>query len=148
MQSVKQMLDGKAQGQGASKVHQVSPSDTVLEAIKQMAECSVGALVVIDQGKLVGIVSERDYARKVILQGKSSRETQVREIMSSPVLTTTLQSRARECMHLMTDKRIRHLPVVDGDQVVGMLSIGDLLKVVIAEQQNEIQQLSSYIHNS
>ncbi len=143
MQSVKQMLDGK----GQSAVYAVAPSDAVFDAIKAMAEYGVGALVVLEQDRLVGIVSERDYARKVILQGKNSRDARVSDIMTAPVLTTTPESRATECMRLMTEKRIRHLPVVQGEKVIGMLSIGDLLKVVIADQQKEIQQLSSYINS-
>ena len=142
MQSVKQMLDAKG-----NVVHSVAPTDTVFTAIKCMAEQGVGALVVLDQGKLVGILSERDYARKVILQGKSSKETSVSEIMTSPVLTTTLDARANACMRLMTDKRIRHLPVEQNGTVVGMLSIGDLLKVVISDQQRTIEQLNSYINS-
>jgi CBS domain-containing protein len=141
MQSVKQMLEGKS-----AHVHGIGPDEMVLAAIKRMAEFGVGALVVMDGDKLVGILSERDYARKVVLQGKSSRDTPVRAIMSSPVLSTHLAARANECMRLMTDKRIRHLPVLEGERVVGMLSIGDLLKVVISEQQKEIAQLSSYIN--
>lgn len=143
MQTVKQMLEGKG-----NEVHGVTPDDTVLTAIKRMAELGVGALVVLDNNnKLVGILSERDYARKIVLAGKSSKETAVREIMSSPVLTTTLDGRANACMRLMTDRRIRHLPIVDGDTVVGMLSIGDLLKVVITEQQKTIEQLNNYINS-
>jgi CBS domain-containing protein len=142
MQSVKQMLEGKGHA-----VHGVTPDDTVLTAIKRMAELGVGALVVLENNALVGILSERDYARKIVLAGKSSSTTAVREIMSSPVLTTTTDARANACMRLMTDKRIRHLPVVDGNQVVGMLSIGDLLKVVISDQQKVIEQLNSYINS-
>ena len=142
MQAVKQILEGKSK-----EVHSVTPNDTVLTAIKRMAELGVGALVVLENEQLVGILSERDYARKIVLVGKSSKETPVRDIMSSPVLTTTLEGRANACMRLMTDRRIRHLPVVDGDQVVGMLSIGDLLKVAISEQQKVIDQLNSYINS-
>ncbi len=142
MQAVRQILEHKN-----NKVHSVTPDDTVLTAIKRMAELGVGALVVLENDLLVGILSERDYARKVVLAGKSSKETPVRDIMSSPVLTTTLDGRANACMRLMTDRRIRHLPIVDGDRVVGMLSIGDLLKVVISEQQKVIDQLNSYINS-
>ena len=140
MHSVKQILEGKG-----NEIHSVTPNDTVLTAIKRMAELGVGALVVLENDMLVGILSERDYARKIVLAGKSSKETPVRDIMSSPVLTTTLDARANACMRLMTDRRIRHLPIVDGDRVVGMLSIGDLLKVVILEQQKVIDQLNNYI---
>ena len=142
MQAVRQILEHKN-----NKVHSVTPDDTVLTAIKRMAELGVGALVVLENDLLVGILSERDYARKVVLAGKSSKETPVRDIMSSPVLTTTLDGRANACMRLMTDRRIRHLPIVDGDRVVGMLSIGDLLKVVISEQQRVIDQLNNYINS-
>lgn len=140
MHSVKQILEGKG-----NEIHSVTPNDTVLTAIKRMAELGVGALVVLENDMLVGILSERDYARKIVLAGKSSKETPVRDIMSSPVLTTTLDARANACMRLMTDRRIRHLPIVDGDRVIGMLSIGDLLKVVILEQQKVIDQLNNYI---
>ena len=142
MQSVKQILEGKS-----NEVHSVTPDDTVLTAIKRMAELGVGALVVLENNKLIGILSERDYARKIVLAGRSSKETPVRDIMSSPVLTTTLEGRANACMRLMTDRRIRHLPIVDGDHVIGMLSIGDLLKVAISEQQKVIDQLNSYINS-
>ena len=142
MQAVRQILEHKN-----NEVHSVTPDDTVLTAIKRMAELGVGALVVLENDLLVGILSERDYARKVVLAGKSSKETPVRDIMSSPVLTTTLDGRANACMRLMTDRRIRHLPIVDGDRVVGMLSIGDLLKVVISEQQRVIDQLNNYINS-
>lgn len=142
MQAVRQILEHKN-----NEVHSVTPDDTVLTAIKRMAELGVGALVVLENDLLVGILSERDYARKVVLAGKSSKETPVRDIMSSPVLTTTLDGRANACMRLMTDRRIRHLPIVDGDRVVGMLSIGDLLKVVISEQQKVIDQLNNYINS-
>jgi CBS domain-containing protein len=142
MQSVRQMLEAKGRS-----VYAVAPSDTVYAAIKCMAERGVGALVVLDQGKLVGILSERDYARKVILLGKSSKDTTVAEIMTSPVLTTTLDARANACMRLMTDMRIRHLPVEENGAVIGMLSIGDLLKVVITDQQKVIEQLNSYINS-
>lgn len=141
MQTVRQILENKN-----NEVHSVTPGDTVLTAIKRMAELGVGALVVLENDRLVGILSERDYARKVVLAGKSSKETPVRDIMSSPVLTTTLDGRANACMRLMTDRRIRHLPIVESDRVVGMLSIGDLLKVVISEQQKVIDQLNSYIN--
>ena len=140
MQSVKQKLENKP-----NVVHAVGPQDMVFEAIKRMATHGVGALVVLENELLVGILSERDYARKVILQGKSSKDTPVAQIMSTPVITTTLSARANDCMRLMTDRRIRHLPVVDGGKVLGVLSIGDLLKLVIATQQREIEQLNQYI---
>lgn len=141
MQAVREIIEAKG-----NAVHSVAPNDSVYAAIECMAEQGVGALVVLDQERLVGIVSERDYARKVVLKGKSSKQTLVSEIMTSPVISTDLSARANACMRLMTDKRIRHLPVVEDGKVVGMLSIGDLLKLVIAHQQREIEQLNSYIH--
>jgi CBS domain-containing protein len=142
MQSVQQML-----GNRNSVTYFVRPGDTVLDAIKQMAERGVGALVVLDGDALVGIVSERDYARKIVLQGKNSKDTLVREIMSTPVITASLAQRANECMQIMTDKRIRHMPVLDAGKVVGMLSIGDMLKVVIEHLKRENEQLAQYINS-
>jgi len=127
-------------------LYAVGPEDPVLEAIRLMAEHHVGALLVMRADALVGIVSERDYARKVILLGRSSSETPVWQIMSSPVTTVTLDTSIEECMRLMTTQRIRHLPIVDGPTVVGVISIGDLVKAVIEEQQHTIEQLESYIH--
>ena len=142
MQSVQQML-----GNRNSVTYFVRPGDTVLDAIKQMAERGVGALVVLEGDELVGIVSERDYARKIVLQGKNSKDTLVREIMSSPVITASLIQRASECMNIMTDKRIRHMPVVENGKVIGMLSIGDMLKVVIEHLKRENEQLAQYINS-
>ena len=124
----------------------VDPEDPVLEAIRMMAEHHVGALVVMKGQTLQGIISERDYARKVILMGRSSAETPVWQIMSSPVLTVTPSQTIQECMQLMTERRVRHLPVVEGGTVVGVVSIGDLVKAVMDEQQQTIEQLESYIH--
>jgi CBS domain-containing protein len=123
----------------------VSPDTLVFEAIKKMADKRIGALLVLDRGKPVGIVSERDYARKVILQGRSSQETPVKDIMTTRVVCARPDLNVEECMAIMTDKRIRHLPVMEGDEVLGMISIGDLVKAIIAEQQFLINQLERYI---
>lgn len=141
MKTVKQLLQVKGKA-----VHAVAPSASVLDAIRLMAEKGIGALVVMEQDKLVGILSERDYARKVILHGKSSQDTAVSEIMSVNVVTVKPAQTVEDCMALMTQRRIRHLPVVDGGRVAGMLSIGDLVKEVIADREETIKQLESYIH--
>jgi CBS domain-containing protein len=142
MTSLKHLLQRKAQA-----IYSIEPDDPVLEAIQQMAEHSVGALLVIKGNELVGIVSERDYARKVILLGRSSSETPVWQIMSAPVLTVRPDQTVQECMQLMTDRRVRHLPVVEDGQVVGVLSIGDLVRAVLEEQQRTISELESYIRS-
>jgi CBS domain-containing protein len=141
MSSVRQLIKGKA------AIFAVEPEDPVLEAIQAMAEHSIGALLVMKGSELVGIVSERDYARKVILLGRSSSETPVWQIMSAPVLTVSPDDSTQHCMQLMTDKRVRHLPVVEGGRVVGMLSIGDLVRAVLEEQQRTIKDLESYIRS-
>jgi len=123
----------------------VDPEATIYDAIALMAEKSIGALVVISEGKLVGIVSERDYARKVILQGRSSKDTRVREIMTGSVITVTPQNTVDECMRIITNRRVRHLPVMAGDEVMGIVSIGDLVRAIIAEQAATIDHLHSYI---
>lgn len=140
MKTVQQILDDKGHD-----VWSVKPDDTVLESLRLMADKGVGALLVMDSDKLVGVVTERDYARKVILDGKSSSKTPVGEIMSSKVLCVSPQRTVDECMALMTDKRARHLPVLDHKQVVGVVSIGDLVKAMISEQQFLIDQLQHYI---
>jgi CBS domain-containing protein len=128
-------------------IYSVAPDAPVLEAIRLMAEHSVGALLVMHGEQLVGVVSERDYARKVILKGRSSNETPVRQIMSAPVLTVRADQSVHECMRIMTENRIRHLPVVDANGVIGVLSIGDLVRVVLEEQQRTIADLEQYIHS-
>jgi CBS domain-containing protein len=142
MTYVSQLLDRKGRAR-----YSVEPQDPVLKAIQIMAERHVGALLVMKADELVGIVSERDYARKVILLGRSSAETPVSQIMSSPVLTVSPRHSVQECMEIMTEHRVRHLPVVDSGRVVGVVSIGDLVKAVIQDQQQTIEQLESYIHH-
>jgi CBS domain-containing protein len=142
MTTVRQLLDRKDRA-----VFSVRPDAPVLEAIRAMAEHHVGALLVMTGEVLAGIVSERDYARKVILRGRSSSDTPVRDIMTSPVLTVSPETSVEQCMQLVTDKRVRHLPVLEAGRVIGMVSIGDLVKAVIAEQQLQIEQLESYIHS-
>ena len=128
-----------------SEIWRVSTNTLVYDAIALMAEKKIGALLVIDDGNLVGILSERDYARKVTLQGKSSKQTLVREIMSSPVIHVSSMNTVGDCMSIMTDHRIRHIPVVDEGKVVGVLSIGDIVKWIITAQQETITQLHGYI---
>lgn len=141
MKTAAQLLKLKSTG-----VVAIAPEATVLDALKLLAEKNVGAVLVMDGPRLVGLFSERDYARKVALKGKSSTTTPVSEVMTREVLFVTPTHTNEECMALMTDKRIRHLPVVANDQVVGVLSIGDLVKDTISEQQLTISQLESYIH--
>lgn len=142
MTTARHLLDRKGRA-----VFSVGPEDPVLEAIRLMADHHVGALLVMKGDELAGIISERDYARKVILRGRSSAETPVWQIMSSPVITVSQTHTVQECMELMTAHRLRHLPVVEGKRVVGIVSIGDLVKAVMEEQQQTIEQLESYIHH-
>lgn len=141
MKSVRDILKTKA----ITQTYNVQPGTKVLDAIKLMAEKGVGALVVLENDKLVGIVSERDYARKVVLMERSSHTAEVREIMSPNVITVTPDESIEHCMEVMTEKRLRHLPVLEGDELVGMISIGDIVKNIISDQQFLIRQLEGYI---
>lgn len=143
MKTVQQILAIKG-----TQVWSIAPDSTVFAALKLMGEKEVGALAVVENGRLAGIISERDYARKVILKGRTSRDTFVREIMSTAVVCTQPEQTVEQCMQVMTEKRIRHLPVVEEEQLVGIISMGDLVKAVIAEQQFMIEQLESYITQS
>jgi CBS domain-containing protein len=136
--TVQHILDGKGKD-----VWSVTPENSVYDALRMMADKGVGALLVIEGDKLVGIFSERDYARKIILQGKSSKESKVKEIMTSKVITVHPQQTVHECMELMTNQRVRHLPVVVDDKVLGVISIGDVVRTVIFEQRQKIKDLES-----
>jgi CBS domain-containing protein len=141
MRTVRHLLESKA-----PEVHAIGPDAPVIDAIRLMSEKGIGALLVLGNGgRLVGILSERDYARKVVLAGRSSKDTPVRDIMTTEVVTVGLGEDASTCMRMVTERRIRHLPVVDGDAVLGVVSIGDLVKAVIEEQQQELQHLQRYI---
>jgi CBS domain-containing protein len=140
MHTVNQLLQVKG-----TEVFSVTPQDSVLHAIEVMATRHVGALLVLNQGSLVGIISERDYARKVILKNRSSHDTPVGDIMTSPAISVTPEDTVHRCMELMTEGRFRHLPVVKSGRVLGILSIGDLVKAVIQEQSEHIEQLERYI---
>jgi len=142
MKTLMQLLQSKGR-----EVHTITPDARVIDALKLMADRDIGALVVLDNGRLAGILSERDYARKVVLRGKSSEDIPVREIMTSKVVTVQPGQSVEECMSLMTHRRIRHLPVTEGERLIGVLSIGDLVKEVIADQEQTIRQLESYIHS-
>ncbi|HEX7553392.1 MAG TPA: CBS domain-containing protein [Geothrix sp.] len=142
MRPLKQLIEGKP------AMVTVAPEDSVFQALTLMAQFEIGALLVLEQGKLVGIFSERDYARKIILKGKASKDTPVREIMSDKLSCVTLAQTVEECMALMTDKHVRHLPVLGpNDEVLSILSIGDLVKETISQQKFTIEQLVHYIQN-
>ena len=140
METVRTMLRHKG-----TELFWLAPEATVYDAVAMMADKGVGALLVLSEGRLAGIVSERDYARKVILRGRHSHEIQVREIMTSPVITVSPEHTVDDCMRTITAHRIRHLPVMVGDELVGMISIGDLVKSIISAQAHTIDQLSGYI---
>ena len=140
MHTLRQLLGNKT-----AEVYSVAPNDSVIDAIRLMAQKGVGAVLVMEGAKLVGIISERDYARKVVLHGRSSADTAVREIMTAEVVTVGLQQTVAECMRIVTEHRIRHLPVMDGDEVAGVISIGDLVKSVIEDQKVQLDELQRYI---
>ena len=141
MKSAAQILKSKPE----QTIHTITPSTSVFDAVRRMAEKNIGALLVMEDVKIVGIITERDYARKIILMGRSSKETPVRDIMTSPVMYVRPDHTNEECMALMTDNRVRHLPVMDNGKLIGLISIGDLVKDIIAEQKFTIQQLEHYI---
>lgn len=140
MRSVRQVLQAKT-----PEIHSIGPDAPVIDAIRTMAEHGIGALLVMEGGQLVGLISERDYARKVVLQGRSSRDTPVRAVMSDQVVTVDPFDTVDDCMRTVTERRVRHLPVVQDGQVVGVVSIGDLVKAVIEDQRVELDQLQRYI---
>jgi len=142
MKSLTQLLAAKG-----SQVYSIGPNAKVIEALQLMAQKDVGALAVMEGGRLMGMISERDYARKVILHGKSSQDVPVREIMTADVVTISPNETIEQCMALVTQRRIRHLPVCENEKLIGLVSIGDLVKEVIADQEQTIKQLESYIHS-
>ena len=141
MRTVQQLLDEKS-----GEIHSVHPDDSVFDAVQKLANANIGSLIVIEDDRPVGIFTERDYARSVVLQGKSSPTTPVRDIMTTRVIYVQPKQTVEECMAIMTDKHIRHLPVLSDDKLVGMISIGDLVKSIIAEQKFTIEQLEHFIH--
>ncbi len=141
--TLSEILDRKGRN-----VWSVSPGDTAYKALELMAEKQIGAVVVVEGGKVVGVFSERDYARKVILMGKSSRQTAVADLMSRDVCCVHPWSNINECMSLMTQRRVRHLPVIDKDKIVGLVSIGDVVKAIISEQESEINELKGYVDDA
>lgn len=140
MRTVRQLLESKP-----AEVVSIGPDAPVIDAVRRMAERGIGALLVMDGPRLAGILSERDYARKIVLQGRSSHDTPVRDIMTADVITVAPGDSSDHCMQLVTHRRIRHLPVMERGEVVGVLSIGDLVRAVIEEQQQELEQLQRYI---
>lgn len=142
MKTLKQLLAAKG-----NQVYSIGPDAKVIEALQLMAQKDVGALVVMEGARMVGMLSERDYARKVILHGRSSQDVPVRDIMTSDVITIDPGKTIEDCMGLVTQRRIRHLPVCEGEKLIGLVSIGDLVKEVIADQEQTIKQLESYIHS-
>jgi CBS domain-containing protein len=140
MKTIREVLRQKG-----DTVHTIGPDATVFEALQRMAELKIGALVVLEGGRPVGLLSERDYARSVVLKGRTSRDTPVREIMARRVIAVRPDQPLEECMALMTERRVRHLPVVDDGQLVGLISIGDAIKAIISEQKFIIEQLEHYI---
>ncbi|WPU55100.1 CBS domain-containing protein [Stenotrophomonas acidaminiphila] len=140
MQTVRQLLGTKS-----PEIHAVAPDSAVIDAIRLMAEKGIGAVLVMDGARLAGILSERDYARKIVLRDRSSRDTPVAAIMTAEVVTVTPADTVEDCLQLVTDRRIRHLPVVEGGVVLGVISIGDLVKSVIEQQRRELGQLQQYI---
>jgi CBS domain-containing protein len=141
MTTVKQLLDQKGR-----EVFSIPPDATVYDAIKKMADKNVGSLVVLDEDQLIGIITERHYARKVVLEGRASPATPVRAIMETSVIYAKPQQSVEECMAVMTDKKIRHLPVIENGRLIGIISIGDLVQAIISHQQFTIEQLEFYIH--
>ncbi len=142
MSLIKQVLENKG-----NDVWSIDANETVLDAIKLMAEKGIGALIVSQDDEMAGVVTERDYARKVILRGRSSSDTKIKDIMSEKVIYAGLNNTVEECMAMMTEKRVRHLPIMDDSKIVGVISIGDLVKAKIAEQKFLIDQLVNYIHS-
>jgi CBS domain-containing protein len=140
MFSIKQILEKKGRD-----IWVISPQAKVFDALKLMSEKNIGALIVVDKGRVAGVISERDYARRVILEGKSSKDVPVEQIMTPHVYGVHPETTAEECMALMTDKHIRHLPVIDNDRLLGVVSIGDIVKAIISEQEVTIEHLKNYI---
>ena len=140
MKTVKKILADKGDG-----VYTISPDATVLEALQEMADRNVGALVVLSEGEVVGLVSERDYARKVILKGRFSKDIQVHEIMTREVVCASSKHKMDACMAIMTEKRVRHLPILENGELLGIISIGDVVKTIMEDQQFTIEQLEHYI---